>query len=101
MTAQLVQKILNDINKEVLAQVEKWGVQRHPDGTSADYIDLSNFARERTDRKAEEGTLTWLDILEEEKWEAFAEDNDPDKLRKELVQTAAVIVSHIRDLDSR
>jgi hypothetical protein len=45
-------------------------------------------------------TLTWRHILAEEVAEAFAED-DPELLRAELIQVAAVAVRWVEALDRR
>lgn len=52
------------------------------------------------DRAAQDGTVSWADILLEEVYEALAE-NDPVKLRTELVQVAAVAVQWIQAIDVR
>lgn len=94
---------------EVLAQVAierkhqdaKWGEQNHPNGTGGPgrAQDAEN-ARRECKRQFAEGTGTWLDILEEEVAEAYAEV-DQDKLRTELVQVAAVAVAWIEAIDRR
>ncbi|KQO98361.1 hypothetical protein [Leifsonia sp. Leaf264] len=59
---------------------------------------IANDAKERTDRHTEEGTLTWEHILREEIEEAFAE-TDPQKIRAEMVQVAAVALKIIDAID--
>ena len=64
-------KIFHLINKERLAQDEKWGVEDHPD-------------------------LRWLGILMEEVGEAakdIIENNHPKDLTKEIIQIATVCVA--------
>jgi hypothetical protein len=92
--------VLDDVAAERKNQVEElWGVQHHPDGTNPiAYKPLADQARERTDLAAKVDQLTWLDIAKEEMFEAFAEREWP-KLRKELIQTAAVIVAWVEDGD--
>lgn len=46
-----------------------------------------------------DGTVTWRDILTEEVFEAYAED-DPIAVRAELVQVAAVAVKMIAAIDA-
>lgn len=46
------------------------------------------------------GKPTWLRLVREEVAEAFAED-DPDRLRAELLQVAALCVSWIEKIDTR
>lgn len=94
--------VLADIGTERERQFEKWGPQHHPDGTLD--IPSRREARERLralcDARAAKGKVSWLDILNEEQAEAAAE-TDLMALRKELVQTAAVAVAWIEDIDSR
>lgn len=105
---------------EMGAQVNKWGVQSHSDGTgpeilplysSESFLDDTHTAEElakkltkRTDfRFSTEGydrPGTWTDILLEEVFEALAE-SDEDKLFTELSQVAAVAMSWMRDIKSR
>ena len=91
---------LLDVADERVRQVRKWGVQTRPDGTSETYSVHADAAKLLTDQRAEAGTLTWADILSEEVLEAFAE-TDPDKLREELIQVAAVAVSWAEDIDRK
>ena len=92
---------LTDVSRERVRQVQKWGVQTRPDGTSADlYEEMAYDAKQLTDSRAADGSLTWVEILDEEVLEAFAEE-DPDKLRTELVQVAAVALSWVEDLDRK
>lgn len=91
---------LNGIGMERVAQDEKWGLQHYPDGTSEDYADLADAYRESCDAMHKSGQGTWADIALEEFYEALAE-TDPDKLRAELVQAAAVLAAWIEDIDSR
>lgn len=91
--------------KEVAAERErqdaKWGEQNHPDGTGfAGSARDADLARLECKRQFAEGTGTWLDILNEEVAEAYAE-TDPAKLRAELVQCAAVVVAWIEAIDRR
>jgi hypothetical protein len=77
----------------------KFPDQHLPNGTTFRYWQaMSIEAKESTDRKHANGTLTWLDIVKEEVFEAFAE-TDPAKLRAELVQVGAMAVRWIEDLD--
>jgi len=109
-------QVLQEVAKERLRQMKKWGVQSHPDGTGPDTYPLDiglegNFkdynaydlAREFTDHtddvfSGEDGT--WTDILLEEVFEALAE-SDYDKLKAELIQVAAVAAAWVEDIDNR
>ncbi len=107
--ADLRAHVLDDIVVERERQDEKWGEQNHPDGTGPGVLFLRNpdmthaeaevifGTRCRTNTPAEDN---WRDILMEEVAEAFAED-DPFKLRKELVQVAAVAAQWIEAIDRR
>lgn len=94
-------KILSEVAQECDRQDEKWGEQNHPDGTGGiTSVVLANNAKAFTDRAGESGDLTWRDILNEEVLEAFAEDN-PVKLRAELIQVAAVATHWAEAIDRR
>lgn len=101
-TADRRWRVLRDIDAERIAQLEKWGDQRHPDGTADNRVTrlLADLARARCESAAAQGEVTWMNIAEEELFEAAAED-DLAKLREELVQAAAVLVAWIEDIDSR
>jgi hypothetical protein len=106
--------ILDEIAAERLRQEEKWGEQNHPNGTGRTWIlslhpiawredraaHIALLAKNECERLAKQGRLTWLDITLEEIAEAFAE-KDEDKLRAELVQSAAVLVAWIGAIDRR
>lgn len=92
-------RVLSDVHGEREAQDDKWGQQNHPDGTgSRDYAGMADEARTACDAKHKSGRGTWADILKEEFYEALAE-SDPDKLRAELIQVAAVAVSWVEAID--
>ena len=95
-----VHRVLLDVHRERGAQDRKFGVQRHPNGTSESYRKVADEARALTQRRADDGTVTWVDILHEEVLEAFAETATR-PLRAELVQIAAVAVAWVEDLDSQ
>lgn len=101
-----LQDVLAEIAEERARQDAKWGEQNHPDGTGRAYL-LSavpqltpSFAQQRCDSAFDRGAGTWEHILFEEFCEAMAED-DPVRLRTELLQTAAVAVHWIEALDGR
>jgi len=92
---------LDEVFYERGAQDARWGEQNHPDGTGLPTDKASaNFARLITDTNAKEGRLTFRDILHEEVAEAFAE-TEPNKLRAELIQVAAVAVAWVEAIDRR
>jgi hypothetical protein len=71
-------------------QDAKWGQQNHPNGTSnVLYRHDATYAKNTCDRLTAQKKLTWLSILMEEFYEA-AEEENPERLQKELVQIAAV-----------
>ena len=102
--------VLGHVADEARRQREKWGEQNHPNGTGSDWRGedpgglnfklLADWFRECCDQAAQEGTLTWRHILLEETFEALAEE-EPTKLRVELIQTAAVNASWIEAIDRR
>lgn len=97
-----------DVVAERDRQDRKWGQQSHPDGTGArvevvplwDAVDFAEWAKHATDSSAQAGEVTWRHILLEEVAEAFAE-SDPELLRTELVQVAAVAVQWVEAIDRR
>lgn len=101
-------RVLADVVRERARQDVKWGQQNHTDGTGErveviplwDGVDFADFAKKSTDFAARAGVVTWRDILLEEVAEAFAE-SDPDLLRAELVQVAAVAVQWVEAIDRR
>lgn len=106
-------RVLCDVAEERARQREKHGDQRHlPDGTAPMRWSIAfgsnvSIAREERDIlqrncrvAAAAQRVTFRDILLEEVAEAFAED-DPEKLRAELVQVAAVAVQWVEAIDAR
>lgn len=89
---------------EVVAERKRqdvlWGEQNHRDGTGDAFRELSVNARDVCNRASNSGTLSWQLILMEEVLEAFAE-SDPEKLRTELVQVAAVAMGWVEAIDRR
>ncbi|HET6355994.1 hypothetical protein [Streptomyces sp.] len=90
------------VDTERQAQLAKWGDQKHPDGTGAEYyVGMADQARDDVEHAAESlSGPRWALILLEEVYEALAE-SDPAKLRAELIQAAAVIAAWVSDLDRR
>ncbi len=90
-----------DIAAERQRQHAKWGDQSNlPDGTGPQWADDADTARRLCDLAMRGGYVKWRHILREEVAEAFAE-SDPDRLRAELVQVAAVCVQWIEAIDRR
>lgn len=94
--------ILAEVQQEMLRQVAMWGVQHHEDGTNKWFEAQVVERRQSNDQiaKLDPQSLTWRVILDEEVLEAYAEV-DTGRLRRELIQVAAVAASWIHDLDSR
>lgn len=110
--------VLVEVAAERERQDAKWGEQNHPNGTGdnqefirpAEYVHpagehilatMGTFAyrmKHRTDERAQRGTVTFADILLEEVFEALAEE-DPAKLRTELIQVAAVAAQWVEAID--
>lgn len=88
------------VDTERQRQLAKWGEQHHRDGTSIANESWAKQARANCQQAADEGVLSWAAVLYEEFTEAMAEE-DPAKLRTELIQVAAVCAAWIADLDSR
>lgn len=106
--------VLTEVAGERARQNAKWGEQNHPNGTGPEglllddvsdprhgirrFKALRNDAIVQTDLRATDGTLTFADIFVEEVFEALAEE-DPAKLRAELIQCAAVAVAWAEKID--
>lgn len=104
-------RVLLDIHAERTSQNATWGEQAHPDGTGhgvylfdfdalPTYGVCARIARNHTDELRSDGCPLWAPILLEEVFEALAED-DPERLRAELVQVAAVAAAWVEALDRR
>lgn len=94
-------RVLGDVAAERAAQDARWGMQAVPDGTGTEgAVAEADGARRETEEAARRGELTWRHILREEVLEAFAE-SDPEALRTELIQVAAVAVKWAQALDRR
>ncbi len=100
---------LAEIAAEAARAGQTWGPQTHlPDGTGPDvrvYIEgsaseVSDDVRREVNALASVGKSAWTPILLEEAFEAFAED-DPARLRAELIQVAAVALRWITAIDTR
>lgn len=93
--------IADEVVVERIRQDALWGEQNHDDGTHPALFEYeAAVAKNRCAHAARNNTLTWQLILDEEVKEAFAESN-PDKLRAELVQVAAVATCWIEAIDRR
>jgi hypothetical protein len=98
--ARRTRNFLRDVDAERLRQIDKWGDQRHPDGTNLKNSDWRDHVQGQCRRAAAEDRVTWAHILQEEFVEALAEV-EPDKIRTELIQVAAVCAAWISDIDRR
>lgn len=106
-----MENIFNEIRNERTKQNAKWGEQNHPildpvlierdaQRMCEEYeIPSENRAKQLCDINLKRGTGTWMHILVEEVSESASCGNNIDLLRKELIQTAAVVVAMIESLD--
>lgn len=90
--------IVEDIRAERARQDLKFGLQRHPLGTSVKFKPLADAARKQCQAAAANGTVTWMHIAREEFWEAMSE-TERAALRVEWVQLIAVGVAIVEQLD--
>ena len=96
-----MKKTARAINKEIKRQNVKWGEQNHPDGTGEKIkVSLCEAYRTICDKEFAAGKGNWMLILREEVYEAFAE-TDPEKLKTELIQVAAVCQQWIACIERR
>ncbi|ACY97475.1 MULTISPECIES: NUDIX domain-containing protein [Thermomonospora] len=93
-------RVLAEVAAERAAQDALWGVQEFPDGTGAAWRKRAEQARRERAQAASSGEVTWRHALTEEFYEALAEE-DPQRLRTELIQVAAVAVQWVQSLDRR
>ena len=101
MKPAVFQAVADDVYLENERQDAKWGEQNPPDGTGGPFWQaMSAEVRMSCDRAFGDGFGTWRHILAEEVYEAFAEE-DPAKLRAELIQVAAVAMQWVAALDRR
>lgn len=99
--ADAIVNVLGEVATERKRQHAKWGEQDHPDGTGGTaHGGLSDVYRQECEAAFREGRGTYADILLEEVFEAMEED-DPAKLRAELIQVAAVAVAWVEAIDRR
>jgi hypothetical protein len=109
--ASVTRDVLAEVAVERRRQDAKWGEQNHPDGTGPDsglgmpgwvrsYPQWATDLRQAVDSAAKSGDLTWANILLEKVFESLAEQ-DPVKLRAELVQVAAVAAQWAQAIDRR
>jgi hypothetical protein len=100
----------DEILAAVVAERERqevlWGEQNHPDVPPSESWDRDSFAvaanswKKRNEARAASGELAWDGILLEEVYEALAEE-DPEKLRTELLQSMAVILNWLECISRR
>lgn len=102
-----VSDVLGEVYAERAKQDAKWGQQNHPmvlpiNNESADeragHNGYANDYKKLNDMRATAGADAWDTILLEEVHEAFAESN-PDRVRAEMIQVAAVAVAIIECID--
>jgi hypothetical protein len=92
--------VLAAVAAERRRQDARWGEQNHPDGAGPAYAAEATRRRDECEQAAASGTLTWRHILLEEVAEAGAEQ-EPKRLREELIQVAAVAVAWAQAIDRR
>lgn len=98
--------VLREVRDERFNQDAKWGQQNHPDAPSVCAcasvgIPTADDARFNCDSESFAGEVTWAHILVEEVSEAVDAARDPEQLRAELVQVAAVVIAWIQAIDRR
>jgi hypothetical protein len=107
--ATSLDNVLAEVAQERARQEAKWGVQDLPDGTGPlemeswlpyDYDGLAEIAKEACDAARDADDRRMSLVLLEEVFEAMAED-EPVRLRAELVQVAAVAVKWAQMIDRR
>lgn len=92
--------VMSEVAAERARQNAKWGEQNHLDGTGRPGDEYLAWWARTVCQANDPAKDNWRDILQEEVSEAFAE-TDPEALRAELVQIAAVAAAWIEALDRR
>lgn len=99
--ALLTNFVLAGVAVERARQDARWGEENHPDHPVTDeWAELVAMLESTARESMKAGPVTWAAILAEEVGEALQED-DPAKLRAELVQVAAVAVAWVEAIDRR
>jgi len=115
MSDSPIKNVVREVMLERWAQDKKWGEQNHP---SFDQVLINREGGVTPERMAERyeippewrakgtcqqefarGQGTWMDVLQEEVSEACAAFGDPQALRAELLQVAAVACAWVELLD--
>ena len=110
-------EIMNEVFEERKRQDIKWGEQNHPladptilstwnhrDSSAKDLLwkyelPTADRAKWLCDNAARKGEVTFAHILTEELCESIEASNDPQEMRKELIQLAAVAVQVVEYID--
>jgi len=114
--------VVGELLAERARQDEKWGQQDHPDlghdidlvndwdggpdvEAAAEYYGLPfpDEIKRLVDQAADDGTSSWVGIATEELVEAMeaAAQGNPDAVRTEVIQLAAVCVAWVQAIDRR
>lgn len=89
------------VDDERQRQIAKFGPQPLPDGTGLLVtVGQADAVRALVNMEFEAGNGTHAHVLFEEAYEVLSE-TDPDKLKVELIQLAAVCAKWIADIDAR
>lgn len=100
-TPRATKQIFREVFRERLKQSFVWGEHDQPDGTGGGRaLDALKAVMNQVESNASNGTTTWYDALKARVFAALAEE-DPAKLRAQLVQVAAVAVSWAGAIDQR
>lgn len=100
-----VVSVASEVVQERFAQHEKYGERNYPNFPPQTPEQVLISKREAADARAvcqrafAEGIGSYGHILQEEIYEAWAEYDDPQALRAELIQVAAVAVAWVEKID--
>lgn len=103
--------ILAEVRAERARQFEEYGSNEDlKDGTGGDWLaPVTSLGADRIeellrqdyeDYEDSKQTITWMHLVREEVAEAF-DETDPERLRKEVLQIAALCVSWVEKIDAR
>lgn len=104
VTSRGLADVLAEVAAERARQDAKWGGgvhdSNHRDGTGPAFRTSADRARQYLQEASTNGEVTWRDILHKQVQDAYAED-DPARLRGNLIQVSAVAVAWIESIDRR
>lgn len=92
--------LLAEVAQQRTWQAHQYGSPDYPDGTGMHYQHQASDAYRRVTQLLLEGKLTWADVLKQIHAEVLQQD-EPAKLREQLIWLAAFVVGWADEIDKR